>query len=394
MQMIDVNEKYLLTLLCCVIDDTDPPVPPEELDWLKLYHLALHHGVSAMLCHSIKRLGDEQRPPQGIMASFYLDVKKAIAKEATQHAGAEEILSAFEQNAIRSIPLKGWLLKHLYPLPYMRVMADIDFLFLSEDTQQVEQLMLDMGYTLKSNAENHDVYYRMPYMNIEMHHMLVAADSPYSDYLKNIWDKASVIPGRKYTYELPKEDVYIYLLIHIAKHYAACGIGIRSFMDIWLYHRCYHEDMDWGYVCDQLDYIGLRQFADRVWGMCEVCFGNAQSDALYDEMLDYVISSGSYGTRRQTLLYSISRKRIGKETVAWTKTRYYLGVFFPSIKIIKNFYPHVERYPFLLPFYWGIRGIKCLFIKSRHTFHVVRSIHSVPEKEIKRKANLNRKSGL
>ncbi|MDD2235026.1 MAG: nucleotidyltransferase family protein, partial [Desulfitobacteriaceae bacterium] len=95
---------------------------------------------------------------------------------------------------------------------------------------------------------NHDIYYKKPFLNIEMHRRLISVESPYSDYLNKTWYRAKLKDSCKYTYELSLEDFYIYLLIHLSKHYAGGGTGIRSFLDIWLYHRRYAKEMNWNYL--------------------------------------------------------------------------------------------------------------------------------------------------
>lgn len=52
---------------------------------------------------------------------FKSDYKKGMAKEATQHITVEQILKTFEENHIACMPLKGYLVKYLYPQPDMRL---------------------------------------------------------------------------------------------------------------------------------------------------------------------------------------------------------------------------------------------------------------------------------
>ena len=87
---------------------------------------------------------------------FKSDYKKGMAKEATQHITVEQILKTFEENHIACMPLKGYLVKYLYPQPDMRLMADVDILIKDEQAEQVKKLMMDFGFTVEHQGGNHD----------------------------------------------------------------------------------------------------------------------------------------------------------------------------------------------------------------------------------------------
>lgn len=392
MQPIRLESHYLIHLLSSVLKGIQPQNPPDKLNWEYLYKLAARHGVANMVCYGINRLMCDSQPLQDSMAKFQNDRKKAVAREATQHIAVEQILKAFEEKGITCMPLKGCLLKYLYPRPDMRLMADIDIFFKTEQAEKVKEIMQEQGYTVKRQGGNHDVYHRQPYMNIEMHHRLIKEDSPYSNYLNKTWDRARVITDCRHTYELSPEDFYIYLLIHLTKHYAGGGTGIRSFLDIWVYNTRYKDEMDWSYIKDELNKINLREFAENILGLCEVWFGNAQSNALYEEMTGYIFSSGVYGTQKHFVISSLGI-RSGKKKLSG-KYAHWLNLFFPPLKILKNSYSFLTVLPFLLPFCWALRGVKCLLFKRRHMLHTINNVHSVSEDDIARIENLHKKAGL
>jgi hypothetical protein len=392
LRIIPPEQQYLIHLLASVLHDARPQNPPEYLAWEKLYRLSVRHGVANMVFYGLKRLNADQKPPQELMGKFHTEYRKAIAKEATQHIAVEQILSAFEENGIDCMPLKGYLIKYLYPQPDMRLMADVDILFKNEQTEQVKKLMLELGFTLEHQGGNHDVYYKKPFMNIEMHRRLVAENSPYSAYLSKTWDRATLKSGCRCIWQLSPEDFYIYLLIHLTKHYTGGGTGIRSFIDIWVYH-CHDQDaLDWDYVRTELEAINLREFAENIRAIGEVWFGSGQSNGLYEEMTEYIILSGAYGTKKHSIISATSIRADQKRLPS--KYAYWLQLFFPPLKTLKISYPFLTAWPSLLPACWVLRGIKSLLFKRSHTFHMISAVHSVSGDDVARMESLHKKAGL
>ncbi len=392
MDTIQPEHEYLLRLLSSALHDTRPQGLPANLDYEKLFRQSLRHGVANMAFYALDRLGADRQPPRGVMEKFRKEYKKAMAKEATQHIALEQILKSFEENRITCMPLKGCLVKYLYPKPDMRLMADIDIYFKTEQAEQVKNILQRQGYTVKRQGGNHDVYCREPYMNIEMHRRLIAENSPYSGYLDKTWDRAVLKPGCEYTYELSREDFYIYLLIHLTKHYSGGGAGIRFFMDIWVYLHRYKDEMDWAYIEAELDKAALREFAENVRGLGGVWFGGRQGNELHREMAAYILSSGAYGTRKHAVISSLGAR--AEKTKLPPKYAYWLKLFFPPMAVMQVQYPFLSRAPGLLPACWMLRGLKNLFFKRKQMMHTISHVHSVSGEDIAKMKSLHKKAGL
>ncbi|AOY77992.1 nucleotidyltransferase domain-containing protein [Clostridium formicaceticum] len=390
MTIIQLERGYLIHLLSSVLHDAQPQNPPENLDWEKLYKLSTWHSVSNMVCYCLSKLSS--KPPQDIMVKFYNDYKKGIAKEATQHIIVEQVLKIFEENHIACMPLKGYLIKYLYPQPDMRLMVDVDILFKNEQKKQVKKLMLGLGFTLESEGGNHDVYYKKPFMNIEMHRRLIAENSPYSDYLNKVWDRAILKTGYKCIYQLSHEDFFVYIMIHLTKHYANGGTGIRSIMDIWVYNKHYRDKMDWEYIQAELEKIQLWKFTKNICRLSEIWFESRESNELYDEMTAYIFSSGVCGIKKHSIVSSMNADK--KRSIGTAKQIYRLKLFFPGLNRMKISYPFLGKLPFLLPVCWVLRGVKCLLFKPKHTFQMINDVDSISEADMAKIQNLHEKAGL
>lgn len=395
MNTFDVERNYFIQIITSLANSASFPNPPKDIAWDMLYKIAARHNLSNMISYGVEQPGPVEGLDPAIKDKFHKDRKIASAREAAQHFAFDEICKNFEENQIHCLPLKGALIKYLYPNPQMRTMADIDILFKDEQTKQVKSLMQKLGYSLENFGGNHDVYIKKPFLNIEMHRRLVSEDSPYSDYLAKTWDRARPENGSKYIWRLSPEDFYIYLFIHLTKHYTKGGTGIRSILDIWLYDRYYGTGLDRAYIEDELVLIKLHEFVKNIRGLSKMWFGGGESCRLYEEMAGYIFTSGVYGTEKQGIISSINNNQ-GKDTGPFvvTKLRYRLKLFFPGLKHMSILYPFLYRLPFLLPLTWVLRGLKCVLYKNQRTFMIIRNVQSVSEKDLNKINDLHKRAGL
>lgn len=396
MAFIPPEQEYIIVLIYSALHDVPPAFPPEGMEWEKLYCLSALHGVSNLVFYGLKQLPQDAQVPGQVMEKFCKDWKKALAREAAQHLAMEEMRRCFEENAVANLPLKGCLLKYLYPRPDMRFMADIDILVRKEQTGQVKELMQALGFIAVDQGGNHDIYHRKPFLNVEIHRRLISDTSPYYTYLEKVWDRAVLQPGYRYTYRLSREDLYIYIFLHLTKHYMGGGTGIRSFLDLWVYLRRYEKEMDMAYIGAELELVGLRKFEQNIRGFSKACFENGQSswqsDELHRKMAAYVFSSGAYGTQKFSTLSSL-RSEVNCTRVP-PKLTYLMRLFFPPMKHLINTYPFLSGRPWLLPACWILRGGKCLLFKQRYMVHIIGRVRLVSRKNIENLEYLHKKTGM
>lgn len=391
--------KYMICLISSVLHSTPTPIPPFNMDWNRLHKVSTRHGLANMLCYGLAKLDIGQNENPGIMGKFIKEHKVSLAKEAIQHFALEEIINACETHQICCLLLRGCLIKNLYPQPDMRTMADIDILIKEGQIDDVKKIMYDLGYTLKNTGTNHHTYIRKPFLNIEMHQRLVSEDSPYFEYLAGIWGKALQKKGYEYTHVLSFEDFYIYLLVHLTKHYVNGGTGIRSILDIWIYERHYNNLINWEYIWRELGRIGLEVFANNMRELSKFWFDKRNNkvgeNPLLEEIGRYIFVSGTYGTQKNMAIASINRKYVKEEnTRGLWKIKYWLNLFFPGLKQMSIIYPLLNHIPVLLPFTWVIRGIKSLYFRKEQTFGIIRNVGSIDEKDLNIVYDLHKRSGL
>ena len=160
------TQKSLIYLLSCSVNGIIPDkARVQAMDMEKLYALAKKHSVQGAVCIALERAGIRND-------KFYQAYKKAIRKNIFLDAERAAITADFEKQGIWYMPLKGSVLKDLYPEIGMRQMADNDMLFDSDKQYQVKEIMEAHGYKAESvGVSNHDIYMKPPVLNFELHRM-------------------------------------------------------------------------------------------------------------------------------------------------------------------------------------------------------------------------------
>ena len=229
MKNLSVEQKYLIALLRCAIKN-ETSVPPADLHLGKLYSLAKSQSVIQMIFTPLIK---QNNLSEKALAYYQEAFGKATAREANQEFEVRQIMKKLDEAKIRYLPLKGFVLKNLYPLSSMRTSCDVDILYEPHNYKKIKTALLHCGYYEKSNHGNHAVFYKMPIMNIEMHNAVFMPNHKYSVVFSDIWDRVKPCINSQYEYCMTPEDLYLHAITHTAKHFEVSGTGIRSIIDIY-----------------------------------------------------------------------------------------------------------------------------------------------------------------
>lgn len=150
-QKLTIEKKYLLVLLRCALRPEPTPIPPVILDWHKLVTLAQRQSVVALVQ---KTLSGVSIPNKQVAFVLNQSVAKAQAKEARQQIEAEIVMVGLEKLGIKHLPLKGFIIKNLYPSPNMRSSSDVDILYDQAQYQAMKSVMRSCGFVEKEHPSN------------------------------------------------------------------------------------------------------------------------------------------------------------------------------------------------------------------------------------------------
>lgn len=388
----------LIYLTSCAVHGIKPDgEKTEKMDLELLYKLAQSHVLTATICMALESGGmfetvingkaayrpgipDEAENRAGIERKWKEAKDKAVRKNMLLDAARQEICSFMESSAIWYMPLKGILLKGLYPKPGMRQMADNDILFDADYREVIRDYMKSRGYQVASfGMGNHDVYKKPPVYNFEMHTSLYGGmnKSVFIDYYGDVKERLIPDEGKQYGYHFKEEDFYVYIISHTYKHYDTSGVGIRALLDCYLYVREKGKDLDWQYVETELSKLSLSEFEREVRKLSqkifakECCFLTPEElrSSLTEkeaEQLDYFLYSGAYGSLRNRVEKKMEEiKPEHAEVTGRMKWKYLMKRLFPGEEHYRAYAPVVYRHRILVPFYLAYRAFRGIFVKRR-----------------------------
>lgn len=336
------------------------PTLPENMDWEALYKICKFHKIESVVAHGLEKMDDRERIPEEIWKKFERSWQMETARDATQQLSLEELLLAFEEAGVYCIPLKGVFMKQCYPQTDLRMMADLDLLFRLEQEKEVDEILLKQGYYCHQRDNHHYIYYRKPFMNIEMHHCLVEEDNPFAFYYENPWERAKEFDGKKYIYQYGWEDFYIFFIVHMVKHFENGGIGIRSVVDIWQFEKKMKKELDWAYVEKELEHLGLKKFLYHMEKLALIWFEERESTEFYNQLTELIMGSGVYGTMDN---YWVQNVAIADKNAKFGQIKVWLSTIFFPYSAMKLQYKYLEKYPVLLPVAWMQRIFRTIFLR-------------------------------
>ncbi len=337
-------------LAACAVNGTVPDGERvRSMDIGALYTAAERHMLECITAMALESAG--VRDPQFTQAKG-----KAVRKVAAFEMERARLFARLEQEGIWYMPLKGAVLKDLYPAVGMRQMSDNDILIDPEGMEKARYIMQELGFTLDFPGPVHDHYQKEPVFVFELHRGLFMKErlEDFYAYYRDVRQRLIRVPGRQFEYRFSDEDFYIYMIAHEYKHYAAGGTGLRSLLDTYVFCRARGETMDRQYAEGEAERLGIADFEARNRSLATHLFGGGDLTAEDAEMLDFIISSGTYGTVRNRVRNSLDKRGGGFRG----KVGYIFRRIFLPMHDVRAGYPLFAKWPILLPFLPGYRLIK------------------------------------
>lgn len=343
--------ENVIYLAACMVNGEKPDAGRvAAMDLEQLYQAANCHLLTGITGYALEAVGIHD-------PSFTQAKSKAIRKIALFDTERAAVLAELEKAGIWYMPLKGCVLKEFYPRIGMRQMADNDILFDVARSDDVKEIMVRLGYSTEHFGTGvHDSYFKQPVCNFEMHRALfgIGHEDSLQAYYGNVKDRLVKDDGNSHGYHLSPEDFYIYIIAHEYKHYSGGGTGLRSLLDTYVYLRGVPLDME--YVTGEIEKLGIGDFEAANRSLVLHLFGGEPLTEEQREMLDYILSSGTYGTMANSIRRQIREKgRCG----------YFLSRMTLPYDMMKQLYPALTKAPALYPFCWAHRLIHAFFFRHK-----------------------------
>ncbi len=314
----------------------------DSFDLNRLYSFSESQQIQTLIFSSIGE--DIRLKDDSIYTKFFTSVCRAINISEQQQHELGILFNTFEKSGIDYLPIKGIVMKKLYPAPEYRSMSDADILVCKEQSSVVDKIMSEAGYTHTETDDNVTVWEKGCVV-VELHVSFVPTDSDLYDYYGGgEWDIAVRDSGTHFS--LKNEDFFIATLLHFVKHLRESGAGIRNICDFYILFKAYPE-LDRNYLIEKLKSFDLDVFYGHLIDVVNCWFADGEETDAVTELTDIMFRSGTYGI-----------KSVGDSTVnAQYMQRYshaklvklYHMAFFGKDRMRREF-PILCKAPYLMPF--------------------------------------------
>lgn len=310
-----------------------------------LYELAVDHDMAHLIGFSLFEEGLTD-----LYAPFEQHHMLAVFRHENILFEQERVCEALEAASLPHMPLKGALLRALYPEAWMRPSCDVDVLVRVEDLDRALIALAENGFAVGSRTSHDVALSSSGHIPTELHFRLW--ENGQSDkiraMLESVWDTASLVDGTSYQYAMTDGLFYFYHVAHMAKHLVHGGCGIRPFLDLWLMDKQGGSEER-----DRLLTEGeLSTFAEVARALCRVWFdGDPHTDVTL-ALEAFILDGGVYGS--ETNRVAISQQQRGG------RLRYAMSRIFASRDELKVHFPVLERRPWLAPPLQVVRWFKIL----------------------------------
>lgn len=323
------------------------PLPSDfEYDIKKVFSISRRHDIAhlvgdALLCNKLLPEGKIAEKVRGYVIN-------AVYRYEQQNAEYEIICKCFQENEIDYVPLKGLVIRKLYPEPWMRTSCDIDILVREKDLERAGKVLKANGFLTDGKINYHDISFYHGDIHLELHFNICENIKQLDGLLSQVWDYVERFKGHEYR-EIPEYYVYHHIA-HMAYHFLSGGCGIRPFIDLWILReqQFYDEEK----LLPLLEKSNLVKFYKAIVKLMSVWMDGEQHDDTTLRMEKYVLIGGVYGTAANS--YSVGAAS------SKGKKKYLLKLAFPRYEIMCIIYPSLKKHKILLPFCYLHR----IFIKT------------------------------
>ncbi len=365
---------------------TDAPVTvDDDLDYQEILQLSMKHKMVPLILNGLYKIKGNV-PELDIFKQYTF---KLIGYDQNLLNCLNKIETAFADNDIDYMLLKGASVKKLYPSSECRLMGDVDILIKESQYEKIKETLSPLGLSEHTESDHELIWVSNNGLTIELHKRLIPSyDDDYYSYYCNPWKKATY--QYNHSFSMSKEDEYIYLFTHFTKHYRDGSVLLRPFIDLWLFENKYSL-LNKEYIVKEIEKLDLSVFYNNIIDTMNVWFNGKEETELTAFITEQIMASNA---AERSVSANAARATARTDSVSSAKTKEITRLIFLPMEEMKKKFPILEKLPFLLPIMWVVRWINAVFNKKRTIATETNKLNHMDEQTVKDYNNELEKVGL
>lgn len=349
-----------------------------------LYTISKQHDMTHIVAAALQRcnLLAEDEISKKMSNSLYM----AVWRDELKEKELQQIYQLFEEEHIAFIPLKGAVIRELYPEPWMRTSCDIDILVHEEEVERARDVLVSkLSYRAEGKCVHDISLYSPTDVHLELHYCLKEHMDNIDQLLEQVWEHAQPEEEGKRRYRMEPEYMLFYLFAHMSYHFLRGGCGVRNFIDIWLVEKKmnYRQEVVDSYCA----MCNIKVFVNCAEKMACIWMEDKEHDEITMKMQERIMHNGLYGTKESNVT--------SRNTEVAGKGNYVLYRLFMPRRDLCVLYPRLEKYPFLYPYYVVKRWTRLLDSKrARNAMNEMKIHKGITKESIQSEKELFDRLGL
>lgn len=374
---MDLQTINFLNILQAAIGDNTPEL--SEPDWEKLSEISRHHSILPLFMEGCNKYKETSGIPEEIWNNLLLESIEIILWQTRRTEAFLSIYDKLTEAGLKPLVLKGLVCRSTYKgLADHRPSGDEDIYIPKEDFEYVKDILVSNGFQMEELQITEEVLSKIQEVSffnqnydllIEVHINPMGNETKSREKMNHYFRKAFdncicyEINGHQ-VYSLNHTGHFLFLFLHFYRHFTSSGVGIRQLLDILMYDRSYHKEINWLIVESIIEEMSADKLYADILEVGRKYLGFQLETKLkgYDinVLLEDMMITGCFGnsTRDQALSSNITATAINHGTPSILKT------VFPKSSTLTRGYPILYKRPYLLPFVWIFRLFKFIFLKD------------------------------
>lgn len=394
---MDSNQQFFVKILSDHLHRANTEIS-YEIDWDEILRLSKSHQVEGIVYNQCKRF-----MPPDVLRVFDSITSTTLYYYVNRKVALNEISKKLNENGISYIVVKGFSIAEYYPIPALRTMGDSDIIVHRKDMPATMNVMRSAGYEGIDNDKADSWECVKNKITIEIHDRLVSDVDflkPNQERFFNEYDKY-VVNG-----ELDWNIHFLFIMIHLRKHFMNTGVGIRQFMDLTvLILNC--RELEWTRIEEKLADLDLLRFTQTCFLLLEKWFGinlpiNCDSvtidQGFYEQVTEKILKNGVFGKDDISNIDNYARNVLINSS-GWMMCRrikYIIRKAFPSYEYMKSYSgcSYVDGRPYLLIIAWLHRFYNYTKHKDRNSVKRVMDRAFIDGESLEKQYDFHKRMGL
>lgn len=311
----EIDIVFLLLRAAIAEVDEDSPFTSHlssltSKDWWSLFRLMQQNHVAALTADAMTNLD----VPREVKIPWLAEFEKACRWHRYQQEVQQDIIDTMQKHGIETLVLKGTHLSQYYPQPETREFGDLDLYFYDRH-DEADRVAREVLKVEVSNDAHHHSKYNYRGVTVESHYDFLNTHYPPSNRrFETLLKEQAPSP----TFEV------LFLLRHMAGHFAASRITLRDLVDCVLTYKTLKKKVDWSLVNKTIEDFGMTDFVAALNAISENRLGTQPlSHSVTHPLIEHDLVYGSVANYTNDGMGRLEWKLRRWRALAWKRRMVY-----------------------------------------------------------------------